>query len=109
LDASLTDNSLQDIQNLATAFGNTTVSYGSDAYIFNSNQQWTQERPFQWSEFIQTDDNLTLYSPYTGLPSDSQVINMSFVVNMKIEKSSAFTSTPVLLSSTYLIPNSVSL
>lgn len=106
IDAQLTNNSEQDRQNLTSAFGNTTVTYGSNSYIFNSDHQWTQELPFQWEEWLQTDDNLTLFSPGGSLPSDTQTLNVSFVLNIKIEKDSNYSGNVVAFSSTYILPTS---
>ena len=97
-----------DLQNLTTAFGNGTASFGSSAYILNGNHHWIQDMPFQWSDFVQSDNNLTLYTPYTGLSSTTQTLNMSYIFNLKLIKDVDFSDTCSILTSHYRIPNSTS-
>lgn len=90
---------------VVSAFGNTTVNFGANAYVFSSKQEWTQEVPFVWTDWIQSDQNLPQYSPNSGLPNTTQVMSMSYILNLRVNQTSTFSDTIDLMSTTYRIPN----
>ena len=97
-------NSQTDTQNLTTEFGNGTTSFGSDSYIFNGNHYWLQDIPLQWNEYVQSDTNLTLYSPFTGLPTTTQTMNTSFILNINAQKTGNYDDVITLFATKMYIP-----
>lgn len=103
-DSDLTNLSQQDSQIVVSEFGNTTVTYGSQALLLNSKHEWTQESPLYWSQAVQSDNNLTLFSPYTGLSNDTQVLNQSFIFHIKVDKESEILQNLTVLQSNLYVP-----
>lgn len=106
-DVALSNATVDDVQQIVSIFGNTTSSFGNGAYKLDGSHTWQIDMPFKWNEFIQSDSNLTLFTPNSGLSGNEQTLNISQIWNMKLLSSAIFNSIPITYVS-YNLPNTTS-